>query len=484
MEMIVCKLCNIEYKLDGFSNHIFNSHVRKNDISSIIEYYHKFISEVIPTCENCNGTVKFISIKHGYQRHCSHKCSCENPIVRKNKVDMTKKSIFEKYGVDNPSKIHGHGDKTKKTKFEKYGDSNYNNSKKSVHTNIKNHGGVFSTATDDYKEKYKKTSMEKYGVIHHTKSDIIKEKSKNTNIIKYSVEYPMQSDMIKSKMIKTNNDRYGGILHGSPIISEKIKKSLIEKYGTDVPLRNDDILDKMKRTNLIKYDGEYTLQNKNILMKLYGVDNINKLDWVQEKQKKNRKETIKNRYHVENISQLKEIQDMIKNHNMEKYGVENTTQLEEIKEKMKNTCFEKYGVYNVMHDTDIRQKCHSSNNRDKYKLQKYILPNGNAISYQSKMELKYIINCIENDIYIENGDKIPYYSNDGKLHYYFCDFKIKENNLYRLIEIKGKTKWFFESIENGALLLKVIAAQKWSLDNGYLPYKMEINYGYNKNKRI
>jgi hypothetical protein len=56
------------------------------------------------------------------------------------------------------------------------------------------------------------------------------------------------------------------------------------------------------------------------------------------------------------------------------------------------------------------------------------------------------------------------------------NFKIKEGNLYRLIEIKGTNHWYFESLKNGILELKTIAAQKYSHDHGYLPFKMELNY--------
>jgi hypothetical protein len=500
MENLICQLCG--YKSSnwvGFSNHIKYKHVKKNEINSLEEYYQTYLminsNNPIGNCLYCGKRTKFISISKGYARHCNHECSCKNEEIRKIKYENMKTALIEKYGVDNAGKIYGYSDKVKKTKKERYGDENYNNPIKNKETNLKNHNGKHSTGTIEYKEKYKKTVKEKYGVEHHTQSDIVKEHNKSTCRERYGVDYAQQNKEIKQKGLDTNQERYGGVLHGSNILSKKIKETMVERYGVEYSQQNKDIQEKTKKTNLERYGWYYTLQNRNILQRLYGVNDINELDWVVNKQKEKRKETLSNKYQVENISQLQWVQDIIKKHNIEKYGVESTTQLEWVKDKMKSTCFEKYGVENFtqsdeykqiniekygvehpMQNEEFRNKVFQSQSRKSYRVKDYILPNGDIIKYQSKMELAFIEDCINCGIEIQNGDKIPYYDNNGKKHYYFVDFKIKEDNKYRLVEIKGTTKWYYESIESGILINKVIAAQQYSEEKGYLPFKIEINY--------
>ena len=60
------------------------------------------------------------------------------------------------------------------------------------------------------------------------------------------------------------------------------------------------------------------------------------------------------------------------------------------------------------------------------------------IYFQGTWELKFIIDCIENNIPIKRYDLEPiYYEYEGKPHHYFPDFIINEN---KIIEIKGIDK--------------------------------------------
>jgi len=459
MENLICNICNWKAKsLRSLSSHVANKHIKKKEIESLEKYYILYLMEgnSNPTgkCLCCGEQTKFISFRYGYGRHCNFKCGANSEVVKKLKSENTKKALFEKYGVINPGQMVGHMDKVRKTRKELYGDENYVNPKKAMETNLKNHNGIFNTATEEYKEKCKKTCLEKYGVEHHTQADVVKERNKMTCLEIYGTEYPTQNKDVKQKKLNTSNERYGGTLHGSEIISKKIKETNLERYGVEFPTQNKDIQEKTKQTNLERYGSYYIVQNKNILQRLYGVDDINQLDWVVEKQKANRQETLRTKYQVENVSQLQWVQDTIKRNNLERYGVENPMQT-------------KY----------FFDKCMSSQSRTSYRLRKHKLPNGKIIKYQSKMELAFIEDCVKNNIEIQNGDRLPYYDDNGKKHYYFVDFKIKEDDKYRLVEIKGTTVWYYESIESGILLNKTLAAQVYSEKKGYLPFKMEINYG-------
>ena len=73
-----------------------------------------------------------------------------------------------------------------------------------------------------------------------------------------------------------------------------------------------------------------------------------------------RKESTIKLYGVENVFQLKEMQDKMKIINIEKYGVENVFYLKEFQDKAKQTCLEKYGVeYYNQTEKSIEQRVKS-----------------------------------------------------------------------------------------------------------------------------
>ena len=72
-------------------------------------------------------------------------------------------------------------------------------------------------------------------------------------------------------------------------------------------------------------------------------------------------ETIKEKYGVENISQLEEIKRKKLKTTKEKYGVENISELEWVKEKKKKTNLERYGCENYLFSEDFKEKNKSAN---------------------------------------------------------------------------------------------------------------------------
>ena len=69
-----------------------------------------------------------------------------------------------------------------------------------------------------------------------------------------------------------------------------------------------------------------------------------------------RANTMKEKYGVENISQLQSTKDKKVQKSLEKYGVENVAQSKEVKDKMKETCLEKYGVVYASQAEEVAQK--------------------------------------------------------------------------------------------------------------------------------
>lgn len=171
---------------------------------------------------------------------------------------------------------------------------------------------------------------------------------------------------------------------------------------------------------------------------------------------KKRQLSIQDKYGVDNVFQLNDIKDKIKETNLELYGVENPQQNKEIKNKTENTNLERYGVKNPFQSELIKEKMkitnlknygteHPSQNKDfLYKK----LKNGAKINYidhlyyQGSYEKEFILKY-KDKIKIENGLSVEYYYLDEKKIYH-SDFYLPEYNL--VIEIKS-TYWYNKNLE-------------------------------------
>lgn len=89
------------------------------------------------------------------------------------------------------------------------------------------------------------------------------------------------------------------------------------------------------------------------------------------------------------------------------------------------------------------------------------------VIYQSQFEKKFIIYCNENNILIQNGDKIKYNWNNKNLNYKI-DFKIPEKKY--LIELKDDHIWYKKEKQekiNGKNEAKINAVKKFASNIGY-----------------
>ena len=147
--MFVCEECGQLCKtLGGLSRHLMNSH--KNILYK--EYFDKWRKEENEDkCKHCGAESIFNTIKLGYKKYCSFKCS---RILSRESVKQT---CISKYGVSN----------------------------------------VFQLEIT--KEKSKKTCLKNFGVTHQMLSDVVKNKIKNTNLNRYGVESHFLNTDIKNK---------------------------------------------------------------------------------------------------------------------------------------------------------------------------------------------------------------------------------------------------------------------------------------------
>lgn len=169
--------------------------------------------------------------------------------------------------------------------------------------------------------------------------------------------------------------------------------------------------------------------------------------------KKLAKQTLQEKYGVDNPMDLPGMAEQRKKHFIEKYGVENPSNAEQVKQKRINTMMErhgiahnfigwqekqfaKYGVYNPAHIPEVAEKlCY---NRFK-KRKEYTLSTGEVIHLQGyePFGFDYLkTQYQENQIQYRKKDMPElWYAWQEKTRRYYCDFFVLADNL--VVEIKS-----------------------------------------------
>ena len=188
-------------------------------------YYHDI--PFIKVC-NCGKSLFFISFTKGYCDHCSSKCAHNDQKV----IDKTKKSLIQKYGVDNVQK------------------------------------------NKEIKEKTYQTNMIRFGVKHSTQSIIVQEKMKKTNFDKLGVCYPAQDKNVREKYYKTiinkNLSKYENL-----ISLDYTNKKMIFKCDCDQEHNFEisiDLFRNRKRTGIklcTRCNTKYMSQSESIFLNMF-----------------------------------------------------------------------------------------------------------------------------------------------------------------------------------------------------------------------
>lgn len=139
-EKTSCTICSKVFSNMGeFTQHLktFHNLTKK-------EYFVDHVRKDNPPLCNCGcGEKTLFSDKRElkpndyheyYIKGHSKRGQVENEIVTKFRIEQTKKSLQEKYGVDNPMQVEGSLEKIRETKRERYGDANYTNVEKQLKT--------------------------------------------------------------------------------------------------------------------------------------------------------------------------------------------------------------------------------------------------------------------------------------------------------------------------------------------------------------
>ena len=155
------------------------------------EQIYKIANDIVetPKC-GCGVNLKFQSYSKGFNCYCADK-KCE---FRKSKrIEKTKQTNIEKYGVENVFQSESAKQKSKRTKFEKYNDENFVNREKAKRTVIEKYCVKHVLQSKSTREKAKQTKLEKYNDANFNN----REKAKQTNIEKYGVESHNSVESVK-----------------------------------------------------------------------------------------------------------------------------------------------------------------------------------------------------------------------------------------------------------------------------------------------
>ena len=184
------------------------------------------------------------------------------------KIDRTKTTSLEKYGVDNPSK----SEEVKK---------------KIVETTLKNHGVMYAQQSPEIRAKTDATSLQRYGKLRAFLLPEVFEKIRKTHKAKYGVEFPLQAKEIQDKISMTflrtlgatrpflsetflqkMKEKYG---HEWFCCTEAFKNIMMEKYGSEHYVTSDHC----KQQMMEKYGSEFFITSKKyreVMMEKYGAE--------------------------------------------------------------------------------------------------------------------------------------------------------------------------------------------------------------------
>lgn len=222
-------------------------------------------------------------------------------------------------------------------------------------------------------------------------------KARATYKEKTGFENPFENKEIQKQIQQKQVEMYGGMGMGSSVLREKITSTKEELYG------NAYYTNREKNTQTVK--------------ERYNVDNISQLQEVKDK----KKATTKENFGVDYTFQSKECREKAKETNKALYGCENPAQNEEIRRKMYDTLWENGGYHRT------EQRC--------YDRLLEIYPDAIREYKSDEYPFKCDFYVPSEDLYIELN---AYWSHGG--HYFDKD---SPNDLAVIEEWKSKNNDFY-----------------------------------------
>jgi len=254
--------------------------------------------------------------------------------------------------------------------------------------------------------------------------------------------------MLITKEVKVYNDIV--TIENLSINSHKLVEVKCDNCGNIKKIKYQ-LFNKLTKNNTKDYycnNKECINKSRQIaIQEKYGFNNVFQLNDIKDKIK----ETNLEKYGVKNPQQNKEIKEKTEKTNLEKYGVKNPFQSEIFKDKLVKTNIKKYGVKYPSQSEEIKEKMYSTSIKNygfKYPTQNrehlykrfnvgYRIEYIDGLSCQGGYEKDFILK-FKDKVRIENGLSIEYYYN-GEKKVYHSDYYLPDFNL--VVEIKS-TYWY------------------------------------------
>lgn len=285
-----------------------------------------------------------------------------------------------------------------------------------------------------------------YLTAEKSRKSAIQSKIENTNMERYGCKNPMDNADVKQKLADTISERYG-VDNVSQLQEVKDKKVMTcrNHFGVDCSLQVDEVKKKIKATVRERYgvdnvscSGEIKRRKEATCMKHYGVPYSTLSEVVRDKMAASLSEsynesvrypfeikavrdkasdTVRGRYHVNNVFQIPDIINKIADYWYQNYGVCNPYQSDEVKDKIRTTCLTKYGVHYPQQNSFIREKSLVTKRNN----QTFASSSSEDELYQCLVE-RFGLNDVMRQYYDE---RYPF----------ACDFYIKSRDMF--IELNG-----------------------------------------------
>jgi len=177
---------------------------KKGDIIivSIEDLMEKTRIKITAICKFCGNEKKITHQTYNLQLSNSNYYCCNKCTIKKS-METNKKN----YNIEYPMQRNEVMEKSRKTLIEKYNVDNISQcediKKKKIETCLNNYGVEHYTTTDEYKEKSKKTCLEKYNVDNPSKFKQFQKQKEETLMKNYGVSNPSQSSILFEKSQKS-----------------------------------------------------------------------------------------------------------------------------------------------------------------------------------------------------------------------------------------------------------------------------------------
>lgn len=197
------------------------------------------------TCDVCGKEYEYDPKRQDIKKTCSEECRYKLTINNRDidaAMETQRKTLLDRYGVDNPSHIPGVIETTKQTNRQKYGVDWY-------------------TQTEEYHTKLRETDLKKYGVEHHMKSEEVIKKRISKLKETHGVANVFQLPEVKAKIKNSIRDKYGvDYISQSQEIKDKVKDTNIKRYGVEHAMQLEEFKEKARETSRILYGRNYKKQ--------------------------------------------------------------------------------------------------------------------------------------------------------------------------------------------------------------------------------